>query len=655
MVSFTIKTLILSISAATMVTVAVAGPASAGCADLAAKQGANITYGDVKQCYDSVPFNKAIARSTIETVTKLFDEYYISRDWATTPHLAKPFESDPVDIVAKLKKIARTGYTSDRKFHTDIYEAIESLHDGHAVYGPYCYSAYVFVQPLNLYAPVINGRQILKVYKDNLNRGYEDCDVIKIDGKDAMSQIKKRANVLMTAKDPNVRFNEALASMAYNQQAGTFVTIPGQFAYRQSLPERPSIRYELKCIKSKKTVSLDDKWVITPQAPWPFTDTASYYKNVCLAPSGPGTSPVAKRDLGEMSLKRHDEAIALAKRALEAAPADLAPPSDLTPAYPLATKIGAGNSTAFYQLKDHPTVGVVVIHAMSIDFAEIDFMYQSLESFYKNGVTDIIVDVVGGNGGYANVGPDFAQIFFPNKGALDKATRMNFRVNPSIQKLSAKVFNSTDGGMSHVGNMFSVQGGGFYDASRFFDFGKNRMYTDTSLFMDTVTESHNGRKAVYTKLTSYQPHTHPVRPNVAKYPWTNNPNRLRIVSDGRCISACANAIYFLANQYKVKSYGIGGTPGQPLSKYAYAAGAGATIEKFQAMFAFANMTSPVKDLPYQAIMGWTMAERFAPGSKLPLEFDAARHPTDYRLNYDPINARSREAMWSQVAKAAWKK
>ncbi|KAG0360830.1 hypothetical protein BG005_009794 [Podila minutissima] len=642
-----------------MATVAVAGPASAGCADLAAKQGANITYGDVKKCYDSVPFNKAVARSTIETVTKVFDEYYISRDWATTPQLRKPFESDPVDIVAKLKKIGRTGYTSDRKFHTDIYETIESLHDGHAVYGPYCYSAYLFVQPMNLYAPVINGKQTLKVYKDNLNRGYEDCDVIKIDGKDAMGQIKKRASVLMTAKDPNVRFNEALASMAYNQQAGTFVTIPGQFAYRQSLPERPSVRYELKCIKSKKTVSLDDKWVITPQAPWPFTDTASYYKNVCLAPSGPSASPVAKRDLGEMSLKRHDDAFALTKRALEgsaqAAPADIAPPSDLAPAYPLATKIGAGNSTVFYQLKDHPTVGVVVIHVMVIDFAEIDFMYQSLDTLYKKGVTDIIIDVVGGNGGYANVGPDFAQIFFPNKGPLDKAARMRFRVTPSIQKLSAKVFNTTDGGMSHVGNMFSLQGGGFYDASRFFDFGKNRMYTDTSLFKDTVTESHHGRKAVYTKLTSYQPHTHPVRPNVAKYPWTNNPNRLRIVTDGRCVSACANAIYYLANQYKVKSYGIGGTPGQPLSKYAYAAGAGASIEKFQAMFAFANMTSPVKDLPYQAIMIWTMAEKFAPGSKLPLEFDGARHPTDYRLNYDPVNARSREAMWSQVAKAAWKK
>lgn len=131
-----IKTIILSISVATMATTAVvAGPTSTGCSDLASKNGANITYGDVKNCYDSIPFDKAIARSTLETVTTLFDEYYISRDWSTARYLPKPFESDPVDIVAKLKKIGRTNYTSDRRFHTDIYEAIESLHDGHAAYG----------------------------------------------------------------------------------------------------------------------------------------------------------------------------------------------------------------------------------------------------------------------------------------------------------------------------------------------------------------------------------------------------------------------------------------------------------------------------------------------------------------------------------------
>ncbi|KAG9061188.1 hypothetical protein KI688_007526 [Linnemannia hyalina] len=665
MVSLSIKTLILSLSVASLATTSLAAPSN-GCSDLAVKQGVNITYADVAQCYASIPFNKEAARATLDSLTTIFDEYYVSRDTELSPRLAKPFQSDPVDIVAKLKKIGRTRYTSDRQFHTDVYEAVESLHDGHAAYAPYCYVAYMFVQPISMYAPVINGKQELKVYKDNKGRKYEDCTVTKIDGKNGMAQVKKRASFLMNSKDPNVRLNEALASMAYKPDAGDFVAYPGQFALRNLLPERATVRYELQCGGSKKKVIVEDEWAISPQMPWQFTDTESYIKNVCLAPAGgadASAGSLRKRDLVSISSDRHDEIYALNKRALDAqatsppSPSVTTPPvanPTLPPVYPEAIKIAAGNSTVFYQLKDRPTVGVIVFVAAMIDFNDIDFHYKSLETLYQKGVTDIIIDIVSGDGGYANVGPDFAQFFFPNKGPLDKLIKMNLRVTPAIQQLSTKVFKSSDGGYSQMGNMFSLQGGGFYDSSRFFDYANNRLYTDNSLYTDTVTETRNGRKAVYTKMTAYKPATHPVNTNLAKYPWTNNPSRLRIVTDGRCLSACANVAYYLADQYKVLTYGIGGTNGQPLSKYQYAAAGAVTQEGLVGMFVSGNMTSPFKPTPYQGIVSVVLAEFFAPGSKIPLEFDGVRYATDYRMDYDPINARSREAMWTQVAKAAWK-
>ncbi|KAF9901266.1 hypothetical protein EC991_006371 [Linnemannia zychae] len=665
MVPFAFKTLILSLSVAT---IALAGPpasppATSGCSALAAKQGKNITYADVATCYDSIPFNKDVARTTVDSLTTFFNDYYISRDAALYSHLPKPFEGDPVDIVAKLKRIGRTKYSSDRKFHTDLYEAVESLHDGHAVYAPYCYAAHMFVQPMHMYAPVINGKQVLKVYKDSLGRGYQDCTVVKIDGKNAMSQVKKRANILMNSKDPNVRLNEALASMSYKQATGSFEVFPGQFALRNFLPERASIRYELQC--AGKKIVVEDEWFITPQMPWQFTNTDSYIKNVCLAPTQPpagaeaSASVIQKRDVVSISPQRRDEIFALTKRALvsdeqaQAAAAAPRPPSP-TPVYPEAIKIAAGNTTVFYQLKDRPTVGIVVFVSGLIGFNDINFIYKSLDTLHQKGVTNIIIDVVSGDGGYANIGPDFAQFFFPNKGPLDKARQMNLRVTPAIQQLSAKVFNSTDGGYSKLGNMFSGSGGGFYDSSRFIDFSRNKTYNDNSLYMDTVTQSFNGRKSQYTKLTAYKQSTHPVRPNVATYPWTNNPSRLRIVTDGRCLSACANSMYYLANQYKVRTYGIGGIKGQPLSKYQYATGGAVSLEGFNGMFAFGNMTSPVKNVPYQAIVSIALAQIFASGSKVPLEYDAKQHLTDFRMDYDPVNARSREAMWTQVAKAAWK-
>ncbi|KAF8946238.1 hypothetical protein BGZ47_000987 [Haplosporangium gracile] len=497
------------------------------------------TWGN---CFDSIPFNTEAAKITLESATTFFNDYYISRDSVQTPFLAKPLEGDPVDIVAKLKIIGRTRYTSDRKFHTDVYQAIESLHDGHSLYAPYCYIAYLYMQPFSFYAPVIDGKQVVKVYQDNKKRGYEDCIVVKIDGKNAMTQIKKNF-----------------------------------------LPDSPSIRYELKCANSKEAINVEDNWVITPQAPWVFADTPSYIKNVCLAqptsPRPPTTSSdsILKRDPISISLEKRDEIDALGKRAFNVqaaaalhtpSPAGASvPPPPSPPAYPEVIKIGAGNCTVFYQLKDRPTNGVIVLFVTLIDFAEIDFMYQSLETLYQNGVTDIIIDVVGGDGGYGNVASDFAQLFFPNKGPLDKILRVNFRSIPVLQQLSAKVYNSTDGGWGQKGNMFSILGGAFYDSSRFIDLTTNKTYTDNSLYTDTVSQYRNGRQAVYTKLTAYKPATQPVRPNLAKYPWINNPDRLRILTDGRCLSGCAHVIYLIANQYGVKSYGVGGTHGEPLSKY----------------------------------------------------------------------------------------
>lgn len=455
------------------------------------------------------------------------------------------------------------------------------------------------------------------MFQDNNKRGYEDCTVIKINGKNAMAQVMKRADFLFNSKDPNVRLNEALASLVYHPKTGTFVVYPGQFAGRELLPENPSMRYELKCANSKKSVFVEDKWVISPQSPWEYTDTASYIKNVCLPqPTPPLPSAISARSLPKRDLKsfrQHENASNLNKRTitvdLQAQAEALPVLSPLTlPVNPEAVKIGAGNSTVFHQLKDRPTVGILTLFVTTLDFAEINFIYQSLETLYQRGVTDIIIDVVGGNGGYANVAPDFVNLFFPSKDPLDKVIRLNFRSTPTIQQLNAKVYNSTDGGWNQKGNMLSIHGGIFYDSSRFFDLANNHTYADNLLYTDTVTHTRNGRKAVYTKTTAYKPATQPNRPNLAKYPWTNNPSHIRILIDGRCLSGCGHVIYLIANQYGVKSYGVGGTKGEPLSKYQYVAGAGSLLTMFNGIFAFANMTSPIKDLPYQSVLSATVGE-----------------------------------------------
>ncbi|KAF9088384.1 hypothetical protein BGX23_007410 [Mortierella sp. AD031] len=238
---------------------------------------------------------------------------------------------------------------------------------------------------------------VLKVYKDSKNRGYEDCTVSKIDGKNAMAQVKKRAEVLYNSKDPNVRLNEALASTLYNKATGTFTVFPGQFAMTPLLPNNPSVSYELKCTNSTTSTIVNDQWTA---------------KNVCLAqpapvqPSDASASSILKRDLDSIAAKDLRAFYPFSKRAVfdnHQAQAAVPPPpvtgTNAPSLYPEAIKIGAGNCTVFYQLRDRPTIGIIVLYVTMIDFAEIDFMHQSLETLYQNGVTEILIDVVGGDGG----------------------------------------------------------------------------------------------------------------------------------------------------------------------------------------------------------------------------------------------------------------
>ncbi|KAF9923163.1 hypothetical protein BGZ65_009080, partial [Modicella reniformis] len=145
--------LILTASVAVLATFTAAAPVptsnpdsgSDPCTVLGSKtQG--ISYDEVAACYQYIPYDATVAASTLKTVHTLFDEYYVFRDSALTPNLAHPFTSGPVDILDELNKIGQTEYQN-------------SLNDAHTVYAVNCYAAYIFAQPLTLYAPVIEGQQ----------------------------------------------------------------------------------------------------------------------------------------------------------------------------------------------------------------------------------------------------------------------------------------------------------------------------------------------------------------------------------------------------------------------------------------------------------------------------------------------------------------
>ena len=132
-----LKGLLLSLLLATLSALAVptvSEPSLDACGSLDTKQGVNLTYADVANCYKSIPFDSKLAASTMETVLTFVNDHYSFRDYALTPNLKSPFSSPPVDIMKQLQLVGTDKYSNDFSFHTALSTTFNKLYDAHAGY-----------------------------------------------------------------------------------------------------------------------------------------------------------------------------------------------------------------------------------------------------------------------------------------------------------------------------------------------------------------------------------------------------------------------------------------------------------------------------------------------------------------------------------------
>ncbi|KAF9355168.1 hypothetical protein BGX26_006904 [Mortierella sp. AD094] len=641
MVSLSLRSLIASASLIASITLSTAAPTPRrdACGILAATNATDITYNQVAACYKAIPFDATTASATLKSVYNLFNDYYVFRDSALTPDLQSPFSSAPVDIVKVLETIGSTKYTNDYSFHTDISLAIASLHDAHAGYNVNCYNAYVFLQPLALYAPVINGQQSLRVLHDFAGRNVVDCEVTTIEGNPALPYIQKFADSLSLSKDAGARLNQAIAKQIYSTSSSDFIIDSGDFSERVTLPEKPTVTYQLKCSNSSSTTTIVDRWLVQPNTQVSFDSVSSYLNNVCKTAPSTG-SPLRTRELSS-PIKKPLIPVFKKSTFYDIASASV-PPKKTSDDFPNAVKLGVGNATVFYQLKKPSDVGVIVVFTMGVDFEqdELDFITHGLAEFDRRNVTKIIFDFQGNGGGSVDFASTLVQLFFPNKGSLDKILPSDVRVDASIQALSKNVFNTTDGGL--------------YDAAIYVDFATQNTYTTNELFLNTTTITRNGRSTLFTGHTGISTQVLTTPSGIAGYPWTANAANLRILSDGRCGSSCALSSHYLHGLYNVSTYSIGGIQGQELSFFSFAGGSVSSLDEVIKIYEFGKIKSPLDPLPYNGGVSFPLLEVYARGSDIPLEYDYSKFAADHHINFDSGNARSRDVMWGQVAVDAWK-
>ncbi|KAF9918672.1 hypothetical protein FBU30_011329 [Linnemannia zychae] len=595
----------------------------------------NIKYQHVLDCYNSIPFNNTNAATTLATMLTIYKDYYVFTDDALTPELPSPFVSAPFDIIKELKKIGHRKYTSDFKFHDDIRVAINSLNDGHATYNADCYHAFTFAQDLILYAPVVYNTQAVHVYFDKRQRGYKDCTVNTINGEDALNFLRAYSrDVFGMSRDYNVRLNYLLGSQTYDKTKGQHILDPGYFAQRTTVPESSSIDYQLSCHNSTRPIFLHEEWHVLPATTSIFKDTTSFVENVCLSRpnSEEAEYPQARNHSHKFGYSLNN-----AKRFRPENDSSLKDSS-----YPGAEVLLSGNATKFYHLKDKPNIGVIVCHIVLADKGERGLIIEGLKAFHKRNVTKILLDLQANSGGSLAFSTWLVQLFFPNKHPLDAAFASEMRVTEPLQSLSRKSFNTSDFGIFNAHDFINLSNG-------------TARYENNDLFDKPVILTHNGRHNLWTEKAAldFPSLSSEHYATVADFPWTNNAENIRILTDGRCVSACGMASYFWTAQHNVTAYTIGGTSGEGMSMFSFAGASVLELDQLRSFYEAANMTSPVAQLPYSGSVTFSWLRLYGHNHTIPLEYDAELYRSKKRIDFTPENSRDRVVLWNEVAEASW--
>ncbi|KAG9062371.1 hypothetical protein KI688_005286 [Linnemannia hyalina] len=240
-----------------------------------------------------------------------------------------------------------------------------------------------------------------------------------------------------------------------------------------------------------------------------------------------------------------------------------------------------------------------------------------------------------------NLAANTIQTFFPSNESMSTSLASDLRATPVIQQVAEASFRKTQT---------------LYDASCFIDFdNKNRPYTNNNLFSQSISYTRSGRTSNYTHRTSLIDLLTPIDPVLSTFAWTNNASNIRILTDGRCGSACAIFTHFLSNVHKVDAYAVGGIKADQLSMFSFPGGIVSNRTVLRRYYTNAGLASPLEPFPYSTHLGVTVLEIYAHGSATPFEYDAALYPAAYRVGYTTQNSRNRQVMWEAVATHAWKR
>ncbi|CAG8501991.1 15486_t:CDS:2 [Cetraspora pellucida] len=511
-----------------------------------------------------------------------------------------------------------------RATQSDVNQLIVDLKDAHTSFLPTCYSAFNFKQSILLYSSVnSNGYQAIKVFYDSQDRSNVGCEVTHIDEYPALDVITEFAKkYIKNSRDLGVRFNMALASLKLNYT--NYAVINGSFALRTNLPEKESVIYNLKC--SKATKKLERPWIITFNSDLNvtftnFTDSKSYYSNVCLMKNVSQSTVPKKAYILNLPIE-HLEQVEI-KLSL----------NDVNISY-------IGDFAAVYKIGE---LGVFVIPSFEPNSNDTDIILgltAKFDSFAKSG---IVLDFTNNDGGYVVLSQYVNNLFFPQKRAafprdikinnimtffIKQAEKLNLSIADitpvnTLSYSTYKPFNTSD---EYIGNNQFTRGGVTTNYSNLF----NEIYENSTLldFLSTW-----------------------------KFPWSNKD--VIILTNGACGSSCAQTTQYLAEQAKFSTVSVGGLFNRNMSYSSFPGGSVIAVKDFYNDLApiLTNTSINLPEIPKNFATEISMKSlSFSFSESYSIAFpnnltEFMYRPATYRLYYDEKSIFDPSLLWLQALSA----
>jgi len=253
----------------------------------------SIRPSDVSACYNSFPFSRQSQAQTAKALNNVLAAHAFTDVMANSPNPAYQANVDPFGM---LRTLSTSAYKSDYEFQVAVSKFFDPMQDGHFSYTANCYRRFSFLQPFVVHA-VAQGNAnpkitIIGVDDKVATTGsmqlskYIGAELVQVDGEDAYQHLQKLGDELWSkGKDPNVRFNRAIAGKMFDADSGTFVLARGVLSGRTfPVPKADSVRYTLRI--NGQTQNIDVPWITRNSAGTAWQDASSYWKTHC-APKAP--------------------------------------------------------------------------------------------------------------------------------------------------------------------------------------------------------------------------------------------------------------------------------------------------------------------------------------------------------------------------------